>query len=580
MATAGDVTTRAYRPVPGPIDRTNFLEAQQRHRRASRRFSAVATIAVFLTGMPLSVLFTPFVYAIALIAGYAANMFSPVPAAAWRMVKDIPFVLVAASGLAAVVAGKNNAVTPQQAAGMAAALVLPGALFLFCVWVGLRLVFRHAGVGGVLLTLGARAPTSGDLEERQLVNLVEEMAIAAGVPPPRVMLIDGDAVNGAANAAAVGWSISDATIVVTRPLLDRLSRDETQGIIARVIGGVGNGDLKIAFIILSLFQTVGLATLTLNAFFGWEARRALWQLLRLALTPGRSQNRAARESDVMALLARSADSNADMSTYMQRHQGTGCLSVLQLPLLLGVAFPIMTSNFIVGISTAMFTGPIMGLMWKRRELLADATAVQLTRNPDGLAAALERLQQLTVRVPKSDSISHLFAVWGGQRGPTAEERAQLDELLSRQNSGLARVQALVALRASQRADASRGASDASDSESAASGVTVMSRYMHATLDRRLGQLRALGAHDNPAERPAVTPVLALRPRPRHRPILALLIVSPLVVLVCGLMALAFALLMGLDLVFMSLMLVGVWGVSRLLFVVLPSLWYHPRGVGP
>jgi Zn-dependent protease with chaperone function len=574
MTTTGDQTAQGYRPVPGPADRTTFFEAQRRHRRASRRFSAIAAIAVLLTGMPLSIVLTPFVYAVVLVGGYAAAMFSPLPAAAWQIVKNMPFVFLTASGLVAAAEGKTNVLTPTEALALAVALVLPGALILLSVWIGLRLVFRHAGVGGVLLTLNTRVPNINDLEERRLVNLVEEMSVAAGVTPPRVMLIDADAAAGAANAAAVGWSIADATIIVTRPLLARLKRDEIQAIIGRLIGSVGNGDLKIALIILSLFQTVGVAVLTLNAFFGWQARRALWRLLRLALTPTRSRNRAARESDVMAMLAQSATANSDMTTYMETHQRTGCLAVLQLPLMLGVGFPIMTSNFIVAISTAVFTGPIIGLMWKRRQLLADATAVQLTRNPDGLAAAIERLQELSVRLPRSDSISHLFAVWNDSQGLSAEQRAALANLMARSGPPLERARAVAALRATQRAEvrSRRQARQASDSESAGSTLTTLSRYMHIKPERRLKQLRALGAQENALQRPDVTPAAALRTPALHHWVLAVVLITPLVLLLGGLLGTAFLLFMGLDLLFMALMLMFVWGVCHFVFVSGPTLW--------
>src|SRR5437588_502785 len=82
---------------------------------------------------------------------------------------------------------------------------------------------RCAVLCAMPLTLGASEPRAGDLEERQLQNIIEEMAIAAGLRPPRVVLLDGDG----ANAALVGASDADATIVVSRGLLDTFTREET-----------------------------------------------------------------------------------------------------------------------------------------------------------------------------------------------------------------------------------------------------------------------------------------------------------------------------------------------------------------
>ena len=77
----------AYRPIPGPVDRTTFFDAQRRNRRASRRFSVVAAAAVVLTGLPLSIVITPFVYALALIAGYVVNAVSPLSPDTWRLMR-------------------------------------------------------------------------------------------------------------------------------------------------------------------------------------------------------------------------------------------------------------------------------------------------------------------------------------------------------------------------------------------------------------------------------------------------------------------------------------------------------------
>src|SRR5439155_19456732 len=116
--------------------------------------------------------------------------------------------------------------------GPVLALVVPGMVVMALAWVGARALFLRAGPEGIIRALGAREPRRGDLEEQQLTNVVAEMAIAAGVKPPRVFLLDGTA----ANAAAIGSSHEDGAVVVSRRLLDELDRDETQAIVAHVIG--------------------------------------------------------------------------------------------------------------------------------------------------------------------------------------------------------------------------------------------------------------------------------------------------------------------------------------------------------
>jgi hypothetical protein len=128
-------------------------------------------------------------------------------------------------------------------------------------------------------------------------------------------------------------------------------------------------------------------------------------------------------------------------------------------------FPLTWAGYtvvsIVAASEYLMTGPLVGALWRRRELLADATAVQLTRNPDGLAGALERLREIGVSVPHGGGVSYLFAAWW-PRGAGTEQ--------------------------------------ATDQWSA----SFFGRPMHATLDQRIAQLVAMGAHPEAAHRPAVT----------------------------------------------------------------------------
>src|SRR5206468_333972 len=95
-------------------------------------------------------------------------------------------------------------------------------------WVRIRRLFSQAGTAAELHTLGARPPRAGDTEELQLGNVAAEIALAGGMTPPTVQVIDSPV----ANAAVVGRGPGDATVVVSRGLLEALGRDETQGIVA------------------------------------------------------------------------------------------------------------------------------------------------------------------------------------------------------------------------------------------------------------------------------------------------------------------------------------------------------------
>src|SRR6185312_8842245 len=101
---------------------------------------------------------------------------------------------------------------------LAGLFVLPGLVAMALMWALVRVTFRRTGVGGVLRRMETRPPRSGDLAEQRLANLVQEVAVAAAVPPPRVVLIDAKS----ANVGAAGLRMDDATVVVTRGFVDRL----------------------------------------------------------------------------------------------------------------------------------------------------------------------------------------------------------------------------------------------------------------------------------------------------------------------------------------------------------------------
>jgi hypothetical protein len=96
------------------------------------------------------------------------------------------------------------------------------------------------------------------------------------VTPPKVLLID----TPETNAAITGLHLDDSTILVTRGLLDTLDRDETQAVIAHLVGSVGNGDLRIASIIFPIYQTWGALALALDAPVQRRARKAMWRAFR------------------------------------------------------------------------------------------------------------------------------------------------------------------------------------------------------------------------------------------------------------------------------------------------------------
>ncbi len=218
----------------------------------------------------------------------------------------------------------------------------------------------RAGGDAVATMVGARPvdPSTGDLLERRLVNIVEEMALASGVAVPRVYLMDNEL---SINAFAAGNSVNDAVIAVTRGALTRLTRDELQGVIGHEFSHILNGDMRLNLRLIGV-----LFGLLMIAMFG----RFLMEM-----------SRGGRNS-----------------------RGTGALTLAGLAL------------WIVGYIGVFFGRLIKSAVSRQREYLADASAVQFTRNPDGIGGALRKIGGLTqetglgtmIEHPNAETLSHLF----------------------------------------------------------------------------------------------------------------------------------------------------------------------------
>ena len=191
-------------------------------------------------------------------------------------------------------------------------------------------------------------PNSTDLHERKLLNIVEEMAIASGVPVPQVYVMDGEA---GINAFAAGHNASDAAISVTRGALTMLKRDELQGVIAHEFSHLLNGDMKLNLRLMGLI--FGILCLTVIG--------------RVLIRTRGKKN--------------------------------------PLPLL-GIAL------IIIGWVGVLFGRLIQAAVSRQREFLADASAVQFTRNPSGLAEALKKIGGLSqgseLDSDRAEEVSHFF----------------------------------------------------------------------------------------------------------------------------------------------------------------------------
>ncbi len=258
-----------------------------------------------------------------------------------------------AAGLAAA----GSLWQPQMLAGVAA-----GVSMLVGIGSGVKTMQLSSGGGVVARDLGGRLldPATTDLAEKKLLNVVEEMALASGTPVPEVYLMDNEQ---GINAFAAGKSPADAAIGVTRGCIETLSREELQGVIAHEFSHILNGDMRLSTRLIGLLQGI-----LLLAILGQILLRAtVW-------TGGGSRD----------------------------SKGGGALPLL----LLGLGL------LVIGYIGVFFGKLIKAAVSRQREFLADASAVQFTRNPDGIGDALKKIggAQYGSRIasPRAEEASHLF----------------------------------------------------------------------------------------------------------------------------------------------------------------------------
>jgi Zn-dependent protease with chaperone function len=394
--------TEATRPARnfGPANPETFFKAQKRNRRATWRMSALCTFAAFIMGLPLTLVLTPLLYVIGMIVLETVNHFSPQP----ELLQQANDLARLGLRVADFVINQKGTLDPGELATGLAFALLPGIVFAFGLWFAMLALFRHGGVGGTLASMNAREPNPADLKELQLADTAQEMAIAAGLPAPKVMLVDSIG----ANAAAVGTSAHDARIVISRRLLDDLDRDQLQAILAHLVGSIGNGDLGIAFTVTSVFETCGMLLSLINIPFDGDARRRVWRVVRYMLTGGTPEKKAADAAAIAESLAGSLE-NDDTGSYFNKGNPGLLKKIYRF-----VLFPLMFTNMAINVTMWFFLnvllGPCMAMLWRTRRYLADASSVELTRNPDALARALQCLSEDQTMLEGGAWATHLFVI--------------------------------------------------------------------------------------------------------------------------------------------------------------------------
>ena len=224
-----------------------------------------------------------------------------------------------------------------------------------------RIASLSSGGSVVAESLGGQliCPNTNDPQQRRILNIVEEMAIASGTPVPPVYLMEEKGIN----AFAAGNSVNNAVVGITRGCAEKLNREQLQGVVAHEFSHILNGDMRLNIKLTGLI-------------FGIVCLSRIGEvLLRVAAFSGGGRRR-------------------------KKDDGTAAL------LAIGVVL------FILGLVGGFFGSLIRAAVSRQREFLADASAVQFTRNPDGISGALKRIGGFSagskLETANASDFSHMF----------------------------------------------------------------------------------------------------------------------------------------------------------------------------
>ena len=299
----------------------NFFDAQDRARRATKWLVVVYIVATLLI-----------VAGVTLIVGFALGVFAN---------------------------NANSAYAAGDPTGLLVTTAVATALFIFGASLYKTSVLSAGGgrvaaeMGGTLVPADVHDPL-----RRQLRNVVEEMAIASGVPVPEIYVLEEE---GGINAFAAGYSPGDAAVAVTRGTLELLNRDELQGVIAHEFSHIMNGDMRLNIRMMGV----------------------LFGILALSLI-GRMITRG----------------GFHVSLVSRRDRGAPVILIIGL----GLA--------ILGAIGMFFARMIKAAVSRQREFLADASAVQFTRQTSGIANALKKIggysEASYLQAADPEEVSHML----------------------------------------------------------------------------------------------------------------------------------------------------------------------------
>jgi Zn-dependent protease with chaperone function len=309
----------------------------------------------------------------------------------WLIVVFIPVVVVLVALVTFIIVPAYFLVVVgivQVAAGEAESLMsgyrgIPREVFLFTALITTLIIiiaslFKRAslssGGGAVAAAQGGTPLVVSDTDPlaHRLRNVVEEMAIASGVPVPEIYVLEREA---SINAFAAGFTTGDAAIVVTRGALESLDRDELQGVIAHEFSHILNGDMRLFMRMLGLLYGISFI-----ALIGRTILRA-----QIELGTG-----AAKFAPRIVVEATRAGASEGPKGCLLALVATPIILIFSIVLLLVLAV-VSAGLALLGSTGQLISRAIKGAVSRQREYLADASSVQFTRQTDGIVGALRKI---------------------------------------------------------------------------------------------------------------------------------------------------------------------------------------------
>ncbi len=372
--------------------REDFRDAVARHRRTAWRVTAVCAVAYAVVGVVVAIGLAPLLYGIIGVALDAVNRVIPTPDILHYASQQLDSSALARASVA-------------HRIWLFAMASLPGIVVLT---IAAR-ILRRALLQSPLYQSGeavGRAASTNNLTEVQLVHAVEEMAIAANMPAPRVRFIDGSL-----NGAAFGIDVGDATVLIGAGMAATLTRSQMQGVAAHLVASIADGDMAIGLrtactvSVFSFVHRLGLDVLA--SMDNAEAFRSAVRLLRALIFPSAGNvNFILSELSDPLTTSRPNVNGATASSQMTWREWA----------LMPFLGPVFFNGMIAGVINSLALSPLVNLAWRRRKYIADATAVRLTRDPDALDGALATIASAGFSAQMPAWAGHLCLVDPGEVG--------------------------------------------------------------------------------------------------------------------------------------------------------------------